>query len=91
MRLLLIPLAILSFSALAVAQPRPDRPRPPSISVNGEAIIAAAPDQAELDVGVTTQARSAPDAARENAERLARVLAAHSFALAEVTDEPVAG
>jgi uncharacterized protein len=55
------------------AQQRPDRP--PSITVNGEAIIAAEPDQAQIDIGVTTQARTAPDASRENAERLARVLA----------------
>ena len=57
------------------AQPAPDRPRPPSITVNGEATIAAEPDQAQIDIGVTTQARSAPEASRENAERLARVLA----------------
>jgi len=76
MRFMLLPLAILSFSTVAVAQQRPERPRPPLISVNGEATIAAEPDQAQIDIGVTTQARSAPDAARENAERLARVLAA---------------
>ena len=57
------------------AQPALDRPRPPSITVNGEATIAAEPDQAQIDIGVTTQARSAPEASRENAERLARVLA----------------
>jgi uncharacterized protein YggE len=33
------------------------------------------PDQAEIDIGVVTQARSAPDAAKENAEKLARVMA----------------
>ena len=74
-RLMLVPLAILSMSAIAVAQTRPERPRPPSISVNGEATIAAEPDQAQIDIGVTTQARNAPEASRENAERLARVLA----------------
>jgi uncharacterized protein YggE len=56
-------------------QPVADRPRPPSITVNGEATIAAEPDQAQIDIGVFTQARNAPDASRENAERLGRVLA----------------
>ena len=67
--------ALLSSTTAAYAQQRPERPRPPSISVNGEATIAAEPDQAQIDIGVTTQARTAPDASRENAERLARVLA----------------
>jgi uncharacterized protein len=68
-------IAGLFFASAAYAQTRPDRPRPPSITVNGEATIAAEPDQAQLDIGVVTQARSAPDASKENAERLARVLA----------------
>ena len=66
---LLIPLSA------GYAQQVRDRPRPPSITVNGEATVAAEPDQAQIDIGVTTQARTAPDASRENAERLARVLA----------------
>jgi uncharacterized protein YggE len=61
--------------AAGYAQPVSDRSRPPSITVNGDATIMAEPDQAEIDIGVTTQARNAPDAAKENAERLARVLA----------------
>ena len=73
--LLFITIAILSLSSTADAQQPPERPRPPSISVNGEATIAAEPDQAQIDIGVTTQARTAPDASRENAERLARILA----------------
>lgn len=65
----------LACATAAQAQPLPERPRPPSITVNGEATIAAEPDQAQIDIGVTTQARTAPDASRDNAERLARVLA----------------
>jgi len=34
------------------------------------------PDQAQIDIGVVTQARNAPDAAKENAEKLARVMSA---------------
>ena len=69
--------ALLLSVSTVYAQRAPDRPRPrpPSITVNGEATIAAEPDQAQIDIGVTTQARSAPEASRENAERLARVLA----------------
>jgi len=67
--------ALLLSVSTVFAQPAPDRPRPPSITVNGEATIAAEPDQAQIDIGVFTQARSAPEASRENAERLARVLA----------------
>jgi uncharacterized protein YggE len=70
-----IVIAMLLSVATVDAQPAAERPRPPSITVNGEATIAAEPDQAQIDIGVTTQARSAPDASRENAERLARVLA----------------
>src|SRR5262245_10625019 len=68
-------IAFLCAAPAASAQQRADRPRPPSITVSGEATIAAEPDQAQIDIGVTTQARNAPDASRENAERLARVLA----------------
>jgi len=57
------------------AQQAYERVRTPSITVNGEAVIAAEPDLAHIDIGVTTQARTAPEASRENAERLARVLA----------------
>jgi hypothetical protein len=59
----------------AHAQPRDNRSRPPSITVNGEATISAEPNQAQIDIGVVTQARSAPEASKENAERLSRVLA----------------
>ncbi len=68
--------ALLFSVSNVAAQPAHDRPRPPSITVNGDATIAAEPDQAEIDIGVTTQARSAPDASKENAERLAQVLGA---------------
>jgi uncharacterized protein YggE len=59
----------------ADAQQRDNRPRTPSITVNGEATISAEPDQAQIDIGVVTQARSAPEASKDNAERLSRVLA----------------
>jgi uncharacterized protein YggE len=73
--ILAIVILVLLSVATVNAQPVSERPRPPSITVNAEATIAAEPDQAQIDIGVTTQARNAPDASRENAERLARVLA----------------
>jgi len=76
MRIMLPTVAALFLSVSTVyGQPVADRPRPPSVTVNGEATIATEPDQAQIDIGVFTQARTAPDASRENAERLARVLA----------------
>jgi uncharacterized protein len=49
--------------------------RPPSVTAQGDAVITAEPDQAQIDIGVLTQSRNAPDAAKENAEKLSRVLA----------------
>jgi len=72
--LLLAGIAIL-LATTTNAQQRDGRPRSPSITVNGEAMISAEPDQAQIDIGVVTQARSAPEASKENAERLSRVLA----------------
>ncbi len=54
---------------------RDSRPRPRTLTVSGEATISAEPDQAQIDIGVVTQARTAPEASKENADRLSRVLA----------------
>ena len=51
------------------------RMRPPSVTAQGEAVITAEPDQVQIDIGVVTQARNAPDAAKENAEKVSRLLA----------------
>ena len=59
----------------AEAQQDGTRPRVPSITVTGEATISAEPNQAQIDIGVVTQARTAPEASKENAERVTRVLA----------------
>jgi uncharacterized protein len=74
-RFLLVTSVVLFLASTAYSQQRDKRPRTPSITVNGEAMISAEPDQAQIDIGVVTQARSAPDASKENAERLSRVLA----------------
>ena len=67
-------LILLLGSSAGAQQDRP-RPRMPSITVTGEATISAEPNQAQIDIGVVTQARTAPEASKENAERLTRVLA----------------
>lgn len=66
---------LLLLSSTALAQQERQRPRIPSITVTGDAVISAEPNQAQIDIGVVTQARTAPDASKENAERLTRVLA----------------
>jgi len=73
-KLLLIIGIFLLLTSTARSQQDKRRPRVPSITVNGEAMISAEPDQAQIDIGVITQARSAPEASKENAERLSRVL-----------------
>jgi uncharacterized protein YggE len=60
---------------IAFAQDDTKRDRIPSVTATGEAVITAEPDLVELDIGVVSQARNAPDAAKENAEKLTRVLA----------------
>ncbi|HEX4950554.1 MAG TPA: SIMPL domain-containing protein [Blastocatellia bacterium] len=56
------------------AQDLPGRTERPSIRVTGEATIKAKPDQAQLNVGVVTQAQNAQAAATQNARRLDAVL-----------------
>ena len=47
----------------------------PTIRVAAEASVATAPDQAQVSIGVVTEAENAQDAAAENAQELASVLA----------------
>jgi uncharacterized protein YggE len=72
--LLTVAIVFLWTSSSGAQQGRP-RPQVPSITVSGEATLSAEPDQAQIDFGVVTQARTAPEAAKENAERLTRVMA----------------
>lgn len=66
---------ILLLGSGAQAQQGAEQRKPPSITVSGEATISVEPNQAQIDIGVVTQAPTAPEASQENAERLARVLA----------------
>jgi uncharacterized protein YggE len=74
MRLRIMLISLFLLTAIVHAQDD-TRMRPPSVTALGEAVIMAEPDQAQIDIGVLTQARNAPDAAKENAEKLSRVLA----------------
>jgi uncharacterized protein YggE len=71
----IIAVALLILPALASAQERERRPLPPSVTVTGEGIVTAEPDVAEIEIGVVTEAKAAPQASKENAAKLAKVIA----------------
>jgi len=72
----LLPFAVLALLyAGAAAQEPAERMTPPSIRVSGDATVIVQPDQARIDIGVTTQAQTAQAAAADNAHRLETVLA----------------
>ncbi|HET6757107.1 MAG TPA: SIMPL domain-containing protein [Burkholderiales bacterium] len=62
-------------SALAHEEPVP------LVRVTGQAVVMAQPDQAQIDLGVVTEAKSAASAASQNAKRLDQVLAELKIAL----------
>ena len=49
---------------------------PPAISVTGEATVSARPDQAQIDGGVTSDAKTAREASDANNAAMAKVLLA---------------
>ncbi|WP_454623870.1 SIMPL domain-containing protein [Bradyrhizobium cenepequi] len=68
-----VALAALALAASpALAQTVP----PPAISVNGEATISAVPDQAEIDAGVASEAKTAREASDINNAAMGKVLLA---------------
>ena len=52
-----------------LGQEPPDRINRPSIRVTGDAIVTVKPDQAEINIGVVTQAQTAQVAAAQNAQK----------------------
>src|SRR5215467_15809384 len=70
----------------AAGQTRDDRPRPPSITVTGEAIVTARPDRAQVDIGVITQADTADGASNDNRRKADAVLAQLRSALGTGAD-----
>jgi uncharacterized protein YggE len=61
-----------SFVAPALAQTAP----PPAISVTGEATVSATPDLAQIDGGVTSEAKTAREASEANNAAMSKVLSA---------------
>ena len=61
---------------VAQAQEPVDRMTRPAVRASAEAVVIANPDQAQLDIGVVTQAATAKAAADENARKLDILMAA---------------
>lgn len=69
----LVPAAV---AATLLATPALAQTIPPAISVTGEANVSVAPDQAQIDAGVTSDARTAREASDANNAAMAKVLLA---------------
>jgi uncharacterized protein YggE len=69
-------LATTLVAAMPLAAARAADTPPPMISVTGEATVSASPDLAEVDGGVTTQAKTAREASDANNKAMGAVLAA---------------
>ena len=77
MRTIIAVVIALLFPVFAHAQPLQLEvtPRAPSITVSAEALVSVEPDQAEIDIGVVAEAKTAAQAAKDNAAKLAAVIA----------------
>ena len=70
-------LSSLAFVALACAvQPAAAQTPPPAISVSGEANVSVAPDLAQVEGGVTSEAKTAREASEANNAAMGKVLLA---------------
>ena len=69
-----------------LAQEKSSKDSSPSITVTGEATVKASPDQAQIDIGVVTQAATAQAAASQNAQKLDATLSALRRALGSGAD-----
>ena len=66
-------LILILFVVQIAAQERTEK-LPPSIQTSGEAVVTAKPDQAQIDVGVVTQAETSQTAVAQNAQKLEETL-----------------
>lgn len=73
---ILLATTLLAAPVLLAAPALAESDFPPAISVTGEASISTPPDQAQLDAGVTTEAKTAHEAADANNVTMGKVLAA---------------
>jgi uncharacterized protein YggE len=83
---LLIFVVVVMLNGSALAQDAADKNPRPSIRVTGEATITTKPDQAQIDIGVVTQAQNAQEAANQNAQKVDAVIAALRKALGAGAD-----
>jgi len=60
---------VLCASAVSLAQDRTENPARPTIRVSGDSIVTVKPDEAEINIGVLTQADTAQAAATQNAQK----------------------
>jgi uncharacterized protein YggE len=67
-------LILLNLCLIAGGTTMADEPQKPTISVTGTGKISAAPDTAEITVGVTNQGKTAREALSANNEAMARLL-----------------
>lgn len=74
-RLLVIVCTLSVCSSATLAQDAADRVLRPSIRVSGDATVTVKPDQAEISIGVVTQAQGAQAAAAQNAQKQDAVIA----------------
>ncbi len=72
----LVGLAVLAVMPLAVSAAWAESDFPAAISVTGEASISAPPDLAQIDAGVTSNAKTAREASDANNAAMSKVLAA---------------
>ncbi|MBI5322978.1 SIMPL domain-containing protein [Bradyrhizobium sp.] len=70
------PIAAALASLALVAAPASAQNPPPAISVSGEANVSVAPDLAQVDGGVTSEARTAREASEANNAAMGKVLLA---------------
>jgi uncharacterized protein YggE len=69
-----LPFAAALASLALVASPASAQNPPPAISVSGEANVSVAPDLAQVDGGVTTEAKTAREASEANNAAMGKVL-----------------
>jgi uncharacterized protein len=67
---------VLAIAATLLAAPVLAQTPPPAISVTGEATVSVPPDEARIDAGMTSDARTAREAAEANNAAMGRVLLA---------------
>src|SRR6185436_13862784 len=74
-RLLSASFTLIAVTGAALAQDPADKVTQPSIRVTGDSTVTVKPDQAEISIGVVTQAPAAQTAAAQNAQKQDAVIA----------------